>query len=802
MKINVAKVLPDISRLNLNAIIAVFALFLLCSVWLGLYYLLDNEKQLEVNNVIRDNANLARAFEEHTLRTIKNADQAVLFLKQQYEQNGRATSIPQFVSEGRFFNQPFVFLGVIDENGDLAISNQVPFVASNLKDREHFSIHKAQDNGELFISKPVVGRSSGKWSLQMTRRINKPDGSFGGVAVVSVDPFYFTKFYQEIALGKQSIIALIGMDGIIRARFTNGQSSTGQDLNGSGFMQELGANQAGHYIAPSQLDGHKKIYCYQVLQDYPLAVVVGTNEDAVFRDLQKRANHYYLMTVLGTGIIVFFIIVILMVIAQQKRDRERLRQAHSTMEDMVRLRTQELVTANHELIEEVVERREIEESLRQKTAEIHYMAYTDLLTGLPNWASLNERLKAELSGDCQCAACGSVLFIDLDDLKTVNDSFGHIYGDQLIIMASQRIREIVGGEVFVARTGGDEFVVVLPGNSDPREIEQRSHQLLQALAADSEVFGERFSISASIGIAIYPSDGNSVEEILKNADNAMYAAKRNGKSRWHFFEKELQTAMLEKLMVSNSLRYALVRQEMFLCYQPQVAADSRAIVGFEALIRWRSKEYGLVSPARFIPIAEQSGLIVTIGEWVLRQACRFIKIAAQHGSDAIYVAVNISPRQLAVSHFVELVEEAITEAGIKPDQLELEITENVLLNSMEDAINKFTKLRAIGVRLALDDFGTGFSSLTYLRHLPVGTLKIDKSFIDNILEDKVQAEIIDSIISMAHTLKMKVVAEGVEKEEQLQYLKEHQCDYIQGYLVSPPVIEEEALQYIGNGNKA
>lgn len=802
MKTSVAKAWTGFPGLNLNAIIIIFAIFLLCSVWFGLNHIIASEEEFEINNAIRDNTNLARAFEEHTLRTIKNADQAAMFLKYQYEQKGPAIDIVQFVNEGRFSNQPFVFLGVTNEKGDLVASNQVPFVASNVKDREHFLMHQNQDNEELFISKPVLGRSSGKWSIQMTRRVNKADGTFGGIVVVAVDPFYFTEFYKQIDLGNQSIVVLVGMDGIIRARMKDGESSTGQDLNGSGFMKEIMLNPVGHYAALSKIDGHKRVYCYRVLQNYPLAVVVGTDEATVFKGLHERTARYYQIAVLATGIIAFFIMVILLSNAQQKKDRARLKLAHSTMEEMIRVRTQELLTTNHELLDEVVERRHIEESLRQKTEEIQYMAYADLLTGLPNWASLNERLKAEMGGTCQGEACGSVLFVDLDDLKTINDTFGHAYGDELIITASQRIREIVGKEVFVARTRGDEFVVLLPGNSNQLEIEQLSHKLLQALAVDCDILGDRFSISASIGIAFYPRDGNTVEDILKNADNAMYAAKRNGKNSWHFFDRELQTAMLEKLMVSNSLRYALDRQELFLCYQPQVAADSREIMGFEALIRWKSAEYGTVSPARFIPIAEQSGLIVTIGDWVLRQACRFAKIMAEQGRGDLYIAVNISPRHLAVRNFVELVEEAIVTAGIKPEQLELEITENVLLNSMEDAISKFTRLRAMGVRLALDDFGTGFSSLTYLRHLPVGTLKIDKSFIDIILEDKSQVEIIDSIISVAHALKMKVVAEGVEKEEQLEYLQDHQCDYVQGYLVSRPVIEEQALQYIASRNTA
>jgi len=310
-----------------------------------------------------------------------------------------------------------------------------------------------------------------------------------------------------------------------------------------------------------------------------------------------------------------------------------------------------------------------------------------------------------------------------------------------------------------------------------------------------EVDGRSIHMSASVGITLYPGDGEIAGEILKNADNAMYAAKAAGRNCWRFYEPEMLKDAYEKIFLTNSLRHALERGELYLHYQPQIALESYEIVGFEALLRWNSPEYGMVSPVRFIPLAEQSGLILGIGEWVLGEACRFTRKLADLGRKNVHVAVNVSPRQLASEDFVGIVRRCLDETGIQPRQLEVEITENVLIDSLEDSIRKLDELSALGVRLSLDDFGTGFSSLTYLRNLPVGTLKIDKSFIDRILQDKVQEDFIRSIIDMAHALGLNVVAEGVETELQLEKLAQFECDGVQGYVFSRPVSQEEAINF-------
>lgn len=795
---------------RISTAVVVFGILLLCFIWIGLAFKLRFERKIENENMIKETANIACAFEEHTLRTIKSADQAALFLKYEYERFGQAINIPQYISDGRLVDQSFVLLAITDENGDLTASSQMPFVFAQLKDREHFLAHKDVDSGQLFIGKPVFGRSSGKWSIQMTRRINKPDGSFGGVAVVSVDPFYFTGLYRQIDLGRNSSIVLVGRDGTVRARQAGQVADVGRSDNDDVLLEKLSVSDTGYYIADGVVDGIRRVYSYRALRDYPLAVRVGVDEAEALRGFQQRAVGYYLTATLITAIIIFFVILLLHIIAQQKRAEKELKHARDEMEAEVQLRTRELFAANQglttmnkdfqkankELEEEIAERKRVEEALRQKTEVIQYIAYTDALTGLPNRAHLNERLEMEMVNARQGKSEGVVMFIDLDDLKTVNDIYGHTRGDELIIMAGTRIVAEAGRRAFVARIGGDEFIVLIPGENDRQQVAHIADKMIAAFGPEYEMIGERFQMSASIGIVLYPADGDTAEEILKNADNAMYAAKRNGKDCWRFYETAMQREVYEKMLLTNCLRYAIEREELVLHYQPQVAAKDGTVVGFEALLRWNNREHGSIPPACFIPLAEQSGLIQPIGKWVLREACKFARQLTDKGWGHILIAVNISAKQLAADDFLKTVRTVITETGINPDQLDLEITESVLMLSLEEATRKLEELRTIGVVLSLDDFGTGYSSLTYLRNLPVRTLKIDKSFIDIILHNSAQAEIIGTIINIAHILNMIVIAEGVETEQQLAYLTENHCDYIQGYLVSRPLPETEAINFI------
>lgn len=777
-----------------NVVLIAFGIVLLCLLWGYLFHVIDREESMEIAGVTKESANLAQAFEEHLLRTIGGVDKISFAVKAQYEKDGRAMDLPALIQHWRLYDRAIVLVGVIDENGDLAVSNQQPFVPSHLSDREHFLVHKETISERLFISKPVLGRSSGKWAIQLTRRINKPDGSFGGVVVISVDPFYFTSFYNKVDLGPGSTISLLGYDGVVRARQSDRDASIGENVSHSEFWRKIQDEKNGSTIALSSIDGIKRIFSFRTLNEYPLILSVGIEENAALFSFRERVRSYWRAVSLATLVILLFLGLLFRNMRRQKQAEMALQQAKASVENEVRLRTQDLSDSNRDLAAEITAREQVEANLRQKNAAIYQLAYFDPLTGLPNRTRLGESLAAELEKARRIGGVGALLLIDLDDLKTVNDLFGHSYGDEIIATAGARIVGSVGKATFVARVGGDEFVVLLPGARLPSELDEIGQRLTEALGMEYVALDKRFRLSASIGIAKYPQDGGTGDEILKNADTAMYVAKRSGKNCWRFFDPVIQEEAFQKLLVTGGLRQALQRGEFSVHYQPQVLVGQEKIVGFEALLRWRSEEYGTITPAVFIPLAEQSGLIHSIGDWVLGEACRFAARLAKNGLDNLYVAVNVSPSQVAVDGFANIVHRQVAAAGINARQLELEITESALLHSVEDVTRLLWDLRTMGIRLALDDFGTGYSSLSYLRHLPIETLKIDKSFIDRIGTDESTTKIVGAIIEMAHALNLSVVAEGAETLRQVELLADLECDCVQGFVFSQPLPEQELLQ--------
>lgn len=455
----------------------------------------------------------------------------------------------------------------------------------------------------------------------------------------------------------------------------------------------------------------------------------------------------------------------------------------------------ELQQLSASLEEEIMERQTAQEELGRQAEKFKYQALRDTLTGLPNRLALNNQLQI-VFGNSQKRTVSALFFIDLDDLKMVNDTFGHSRGDTLIMKAAALISEGVGADGFVARVGGDEFIVILSELNNRARIAAVAERILAGLRYEYEGFGTQFQMSASIGIALYPEDGDNPEEIMKNADNAMYAAKNAGKNCWRFYESSMQVEAYEKMVLTGCLRTALKQGELFVQYQPQIATQEPAVIGFEALLRWQSQQHGAIPPIKFIPLAEQSGLIQSIGKWVLAEACRFINKLEQQGWAGVRVSVNVSPYQLLGSTFIRVVEEVIAATGVKPQQLEIEITETAMMTSLENTICNLKALNELGIRVALDDFGTGYSSLTHLHRLPVQTLKIDKSFIDQILLDRSHTAIIKSIVDMAHNLEVNVVAEGVENKLQLEFLRDNRCDCIQGYYFCKPVSEQEAIRFL------
>jgi diguanylate cyclase (GGDEF)-like protein len=422
-----------------------------------------------------------------------------------------------------------------------------------------------------------------------------------------------------------------------------------------------------------------------------------------------------------------------------------------------------------------------------KDEQLYFQAHYDSLTGLPNRLYFKDQLAHAVAQAHRDRQRFALLFIDIDHFKRVNDSSGHAAGDQVLAEAAVRLRRCVRETDIVARLAGDEFTLILADLKTSREPQTVAQKVMAAMSSPFVTTGHEHFLNASIGIAVYPDDGTTAEELLRNADTAMYRAKESGRGRFVYFEEAMNTAAVARVRSERDLHHAIQRGEFVLHYQPQLDLHSGNISGCEALLRWRHPERGLVAPDQFIQLAEETGLIEPLGEWVLRQACDQLQRWRAEGIKVPRMAVNVSVRQFRQKNFIESVARIVGESGIPPAMLEIEITESLLLDTTTAVDEMLGDLKAIGVRIALDDFGTGYSSLAYLKRFPVDIVKIDRSFVKDLPSDEGSAAITGAIIGMAHALGKKVVAEGVATPEQLRFMRRLRCDFIQGYHLSAPV---------------
>jgi len=433
-------------------------------------------------------------------------------------------------------------------------------------------------------------------------------------------------------------------------------------------------------------------------------------------------------------------------------------------------------------------------TVEEKTAQLSNLAFHDSLTGLANRRYLNEQLEQEIQYLLRNKAQAALLYVDLDDFKRINDSMGHEVGDELLKLVSDRFSTALRKSDIVARLGGDEFAVLLRDPDSAAQVMKIADKLIELVQQSMVLKGREVTVSASAGITMMPNDGQDVSTLMRNADMAMYAAKKSGKHHAQFFAPEMQKTANKNLLLEQDLHNALKNEELFLHYQPLICLTERKVAGFEALIRWQHPQQGLLSPDEFIPVAEETGLVVPMGYSVVLKACRLIKKREQLNLVPVYISVNLSPQQFSDPALCSRIQDILKETGIPPELLELEITETALMNNIDIAISTLEELRNIGLTIAIDDFGTGYSSLSQLKCLPVDTLKIDRSFVAGVaVADGSDQIIVEAVIAMANKLQLKIVAEGIETADQLAFLEQNGCACGQGYLFDKPLPEEEML---------
>ena len=734
---------PAVSRRRALLAIPALGVLVLILLWTVIFARLSVEKEATYREAMASAAILSAALEQHTVKAIHQVDQITRFVKYEFEKTPHSFDLASTVEKGVVQSETLVQVSLIDEHGTL-IANTAELNPKriDLSDREHFKVHEHENDDQLFISKPVLGRVSGHWTLQMTRRLNHPDGSFAGVVVVSEDPSYFTSdFYNNAAIGREGVIAVISDNGAVLARRTGSVVSANGAFSASGSYP-TSEHVSGTYV--DSIDNVTRIVSYRHIDGYPLGVLVGLSQAEEFADYNHTRNVYLLMAgFISLAMLSFFAVATGLIGKLLGREREM----------------------------------------------THLVEY-DLLTGLRNRYATLQTLRHDVAQPANLGRL-AILFIDLDNFKTVNDTLGHNAGDIVLQMTASRLATAVGdggaSGGALSRIGGDEFVVVIKGDDVEKRAVALAEAAAEAFAKPFEVRGSSFVLHASIGIALYSVANESEIDLLKKADLAMYSAKDAGKNCYQFYSPQLSHRADHLMKWEQQLRVALAEGQLFLAYQPKIDLTRRCITGFEALVRWNHPQHGLIPANEFIPVAESTGLIVPIGDFVIETACRQLAQWQHQGYDTLSLAVNISAVQFWRGDLYETISHAIEESGISARRLELEITETAMMEYPELVSEKIFALKRLGVRIALDDFGTGYSSLSYLNRFSVDTLKVDRSFIQAIPGDRSVCVMVTAIVNLARSLGLTVVVEGTETEEQIAWLAALGHIEAQGFLFSRPV---------------
>jgi diguanylate cyclase (GGDEF)-like protein len=837
---------------------AVLGVLIIVILWAGVFIAYRGDVEQDYRDVEERNRNYTIVLEENVLRSIGEIDKALLYLRRTVELAQETTDYQTIVSTTDVLSEIIVQVAIIDARGISRGSNAnpAPTQVIDISDREHFKFHLNSEADNLFISKPVIGRASGKWSVQFTRRFSNKDGSFAGIVVASMDPAHFTKFYNKVNIGGATSVAMIGSDGAVRSSGGDeiARLSLGQDLSGTKLFSHFQSDSDGVFRDPGVSPDDSLVITARKVREHPLWVTVSTREFDIYQSSWSNLKQNSLIVACLTALILIALEHLLRAEAKavQKAHQLQLTLEHISQGIMLITKDRQIPIINQRCTELLLLPKQMAErptrldelaqyeadnnvplssqseilssstpphdfrapsisdykrpdgtfievrktqlpdgsvvqtftditTRREAEASVAKLASEDPLTKLHNRRVFHSKLR-EL---CESSHHGrfAVLFMDMDRFKVINDTLGHRVGDSFLVEVARRLRSVLRESDILSRLGGDEFAVLLSAVSSPADVEATAQRIVEAMSEPFQVEHQQISTSISIGIAMGPADGKTQDDLLVAADLALYAVKVGGRGAYRFYQRAMNDELNGRREVELDLRDALDHGRLQLYYQPIVDLQRSAITGFEALARWPHPSKGMISPAKFIPVAEDCGLINPLGNWALGEACR---TAVQWPGD-LQISVNVSPIQIAGASFLDTIARVLADTGLEPHRLALEFTERIFIEENEKTLSTLHKLKDIGVQIALDDFGTGYSSLSYLRRFPFDTVKIDRSFVADLGASTSSNVIVQGIILIAGGLGINTVAEGIERADQMQFLKALGCKQVQGYLLNEPV---------------
>jgi diguanylate cyclase (GGDEF)-like protein len=726
------------------------ALVLLVAIWGTTIGLIRVKSAAAEHAAAASSRELLSTYEAQVVRALREIDLTLILVKDWPERAAGRHTLADLKNKGLLPPDLLFVVSIADRDGRIVESTR-PIAKQQAVDPD--TLRRLRSGDDLVIGRLPRG-PTGAGSLDFTRRLSAQNGTFDGIVLVAVDANYFVSGYDTEKLGEHGVLGLLGADGIFRVRRTGDAMFSGDTVDYASVVAV--DDDAPVVVSRSPWDGARRWTSARELYGFPLAVLVGLSVDE-----QMAAAH-----------------------AQKTQ--------YLTWAALISIAVTVLAGVLGRMSWQLLEGRRLASETKLANAQrVEYLAYHDGLTGLPNRSMFSKLLAKSIGEASRYNRQLAVAFLDLDRFKQINDTLGHEAGDKLLQEVALRLRACVRDSDTVARLGGDEFVVLLPEVADGKYAALVAQKILVQIAREFMLLGQEFHVTASIGISIYPQDGLDEQTLTKNADIAMYQAKAEGKNNFQFYSAKLNAHSLARLALESSLRHALGRNEFRLHFQAKRDIASGRISGMEALLRWEHPDLGTVAPMAFLPVAEETGLIIPIGKWVLRAACMQSVEWRNQGLPSLSIAVNLSPRQFYDESLLADVTAIVQATGMDPHFLELEITESLLIHDVDNTLRILTGLKALGIRIAVDDFGSGYSSLAMLQKFPLDTIKIDRSFMRDSVGTPQDTGLADAIIAMGKSLSLTVVAQGVETMEQAEHLRLHQCHELQGFYFKRPMPAEE-----------